>query len=93
MKTKMWITYGEEVRLFKDDWYIFITKAIVAPPHEHEGKAFFRYLITRHRDQKDKYALWKDKNPRARKFETKHFLSLQEARDTAFEEIQKRQTP
>ena len=75
----VWLRYGSHTRFEHEGWFVFVTDATITEPAEHKGRKIWQYAISRHRDQKDLYAIWKDKNPRARKFENHFFTDRDEA--------------
>lgn len=56
-------------------WYCYTVKATPTG----EEKPFYRWALSRSANQQNLYALWKDKNPRGRKFETKYCATREEA--------------
>lgn len=70
--------YSEETCHKHNGWYVFITKFTSS-----DDVVVYRWLKSKHRDQKDKYCLWCDKNPRGRKINTKYFLDHDECLEFA----------
>lgn len=60
-------------------WYCFTVKATPTDG----SPAYYRWALSRHRDQHSLYALWQDKNRLGRKFETRYCQSRSEAVECA----------
>lgn len=56
-------------------WYCYTVKATP----EKDGQPFYRWAVSRSANQAHLHALWKDKNPRGRKFDTRYCATREEA--------------
>lgn len=83
----MFVTYSDSSRVRHEGWFVFLTKATVASGHPDAGRSFWRYALSRHENQTDLHALWRDKNPRGRSFATRRFASRDEAKGAAIANI------
>lgn len=87
-RQSIWLIYrSQRGPIEVGSWFLFLTSATISAPHEWEGRIIYRYAMSRHKGQKDLYVLWRDKNTLGRKFETRYFTTMDEAREAGMKAI------
>ena len=80
----VWLTYHEKRRYENNGWFIYVIRATITSPADQKDKDIWRFALNRNDRRGVLENFWQDKNPRGRKFETRYFASLAEAKEAAF---------
>ncbi len=74
-KNTLWVTYGNETTFQNGAWFVHIVQAFSKNP----DFSFWRWAVTKNKNESNLYMIWRDKNKNARKLENKYYMSREEA--------------